>query len=87
MARKQPSRPAPDEAPEQLSFEQAVERVEAIVDRIESGKVGLEQSIAEYERGVALLKRCREILDRAEQRIETLAAQDRPDADSPDKDE
>lgn len=57
-----------------LSFEQAVERIEHIVQRIESGEAGLEESISQYERGVALLKRCREILEQAEQRIEELSA-------------
>lgn len=59
---------------ENLTFEQAVERLEAIIGRIESGEVGLEQSIREYEHGVALLKRCRAILETAEQRVEELTA-------------
>lgn len=53
----------------ELSYEQAVERLEGIIDRIESGEAGLEQSLVEYEKGMALLARCREILARAEQRI------------------
>lgn len=57
---------------EHLTFEQAVERLEAIIGRIESGEIGLEQSIREYEHGVALLKRCRAILEQAEQRVEEL---------------
>jgi exodeoxyribonuclease VII small subunit len=47
-------------------------RVEEIIARIESGEVGLEGSIDEYERGVALVARCREILAKAEQRVEDL---------------
>jgi exodeoxyribonuclease VII small subunit len=58
-----------------MSFEQALEGLEAIVERIEQGEVGLEESIAEYERGVALIKRCKEILGRAEQRVEELNKQ------------
>lgn len=57
---------------ENLTFEQAVERLEAIIGRIESGEIGLEQSIREYEHGVALLKRCRAVLEQAEQRVEEL---------------
>jgi|SRR5690606_33939690 len=57
---------------ENLTFERAVERLEAIIGRIESGEIGLEQSIREYEHGVALLKRCRAILEQAEQRVEEL---------------
>jgi exodeoxyribonuclease VII small subunit len=52
-----------------------VQQLEQIIERIESGQVGLEQSISEYERGVALIKRCRQVLDRAEQRVEELTAQ------------
>jgi exodeoxyribonuclease VII small subunit len=55
-----------------LSFEDAMLRVEEIIARIESGEVGLEGSIDEYERGVALVARCREILAKAEQRVEDL---------------
>lgn len=57
-----------------VSFEEALASLERIIDRIESGKVGLEDSIAEYERGVDLLRRCRAILDRAEQRVAELSA-------------
>jgi exodeoxyribonuclease VII small subunit len=55
-----------------LSFENAMSRVEEIIAKIESGEIGLEGSIDEYERGVALVARCREILARAEQRVEDL---------------
>jgi len=54
--------------------------VEGIIERIESGQIGLERSLAEYERGVALIKRCRQVLDRAEQRVEELTAQMQADA-------
>lgn len=56
-----------------LTFEQAVERLEKIIAQIESGEIGLEQSIAEYEKGVGLIRRCREILDQAEQRVKQLS--------------
>ncbi len=57
-----------------VPFEEALAQLEKLIDRIESGKVGLEESIAEYEKGAALLKHCRSILDRAEQRITELTA-------------
>lgn len=57
-------------------FEAALEQVESIIDRIESGEAGLEDSIEAYERGMTLLRRCRAILDRAEQRVRELSAQD-----------
>jgi len=59
-----------------LGFEEALEAVESIIERIESGEVGLEDSIAEYEKGAALLKRCRATLERAEQRIRELTAEE-----------
>ncbi|MFZ2873298.1 MAG: exodeoxyribonuclease VII small subunit [Phycisphaerales bacterium] len=56
-----------------LSYEQAVSRLEAIVERIESGEIGLDESMALYEEGVKLGKRCKEALLAAEQRIEVLS--------------
>lgn len=61
---------------EQVSFEQAIERLEATVRKVEQGEVGLEQSIAEYERGMVLIKRCKEILAHAEQRVEELSREE-----------
>tara|TARA_Y100001933_G_scaffold94577_1_gene95528 strand:- start:893 stop:1153 length:261 start_codon:yes stop_codon:yes gene_type:complete len=57
-----------------LAYEDAVSELEAIVEEIESGDIGLEQSIRRYERGAALLRHCRAILDQAEQRITELDA-------------
>jgi exodeoxyribonuclease VII small subunit len=57
-----------------LSFEEALERVESIIERIESGEAGLERSIDEYERGMRLIRRCRSILDAAEQKVEEISA-------------
>lgn len=74
--------PGPAGGREPLSFEQSIEQIEQIIARIESGEVGLEKSIAEYERGVALIRRCREILEQAEQRVETLTRQLEPPASS-----
>ncbi len=56
------------------SFEDAMRQLEQIVSDIESGRVGLEESLGKYERGQFLIKHCREILQRAEKQIEELAA-------------
>jgi exodeoxyribonuclease VII small subunit len=56
-----------------MTFEHAMQALEAITDRIESGEIGLEQSMAEYERGMRLIARCREVLDTAEQRVAELS--------------
>jgi exodeoxyribonuclease VII small subunit len=67
--------PKPADAPDaSLTYEAALEELETIIEQIESGDIGLEQSIRRYERGAALLKHCRSILDQAEQRITELDA-------------
>ena len=60
--------------PDTLSFEAAVERLQAIVEQLEGGDLSLEQSIACYEEGVRLSRRLTQTLDEAEKRIERLAA-------------
>ena len=55
-----------------LAFEKALQELEQIVTRLESGKVDLEQSIAIYERGEALKKHCEMLLKDAEARIEKI---------------
>jgi len=57
-----------------LTFEEALTRLEEIVTGIETGEIPLEQSIAKYAEGIALIKQCRGILDKAEQKIQLLAS-------------
>ena len=59
---------------EELSFEQALAELEHLVEQIESGEVGLEQALAQYERGAALIHRCRTVLTAAERKIAELTA-------------
>ncbi len=56
------------------TFEEALTRLEEIVTGIEAGDIPLEQSIEKYAEGIALIKQCRRILARAEQKIQLLAA-------------
>lgn len=63
-------------AKEKQTFEQAMEKLEGIVERIESGQTGLAESITEYEQGVKLIRQCRTILDAAEKKIQLLARGD-----------
>ncbi len=58
--------------PSTMTYEQAVAALESSIEKIEEGTIGLEQSIASYRYGTALIKRCREVLDKAEQEIEML---------------
>jgi exodeoxyribonuclease VII small subunit len=55
-----------------LAFEGALDELEALVVRLEAGDLALEQALATFERGVALSRRCADLLDRAEQRIDEL---------------
>lgn len=58
------------------SFEQEYDRLEEIVERLDSGRVGddltLDEALELYEEGVELVRRCREHLDEAEATLETL---------------
>lgn len=58
------------------TFEQALADLERIVRELEDGKIGLEESLARYEQGVALLKQCYGKLRQAELRILELAGTD-----------
>ena len=55
-----------------LPFEAALAELEAIVDQLEKGAVALDESIRLYERGEALKRRCDELLQNAEMRIEKI---------------
>src|SRR5262249_8924672 len=61
---------------DKLSFEEALAQLEGIVRDLEDGKIGLEESLARYERGVGLIKRCQSQLRQAEQRIQLLTGVD-----------
>jgi exodeoxyribonuclease VII small subunit len=56
-----------------LSFEQAIKKLTEIVSKIEDGQISLEQSLAQYEQGMELIKHCREILQKAEKKIEEIS--------------
>ena len=57
----------------ELNFEKAMDRLEAIVEQMESGKLPLEDLIVRYEEGMNLVKVCQERLTSAEQKIEIIA--------------
>jgi exodeoxyribonuclease VII small subunit len=56
----------------EMSFEEAMKELESVVDRLESGDVPLDASIALYERGAALKKRCEDELKRAEEKVAAI---------------
>ena len=57
-----------------MSFEQALDALEKIVDDLERGDVPLDQSIRIYERGEALKAHCNRLLSAAEARVEKIRA-------------
>ena len=61
---------------EDVTFEQALQKLETIVTEIEQGKVSLEESIEKYAEGTKLITKCRSILNEAEKKIAILSSQD-----------
>jgi len=55
-----------------IKFEDALQRLEQIVDQLETGDLPLEESLKVFEEGVALARRCGKYLEEAEKRIELL---------------
>lgn len=58
-----------------LSFEEAIKELTSIVGKIEQGEIPLQDSLTQYERGMALIKHCQNILRTAEKRIEKISEQ------------
>lgn len=56
-----------------LSFEESIKRLKETVDKIEQGDIALQDSLEEYEQGMALIQHCRGILEKAEKRIEKIS--------------
>jgi exodeoxyribonuclease VII small subunit len=57
-------------------FEQTLAELEAVVERLESGELSLEQSLKHFERGIALTRACQKSLAEAEQRVKVLMETD-----------
>lgn len=55
-----------------LSFEQSMERLDAIVKQLEKGEAPLNESLALFEEGTALIASCGKMLDSAEQKVVML---------------
>ena len=65
---------------EPINFEQALQELETLVERMEQGEGSLEQSLRDFEQGIALTRRCQQALQQAEQKVSILLAKD---ADAP----
>ena len=60
------------EATEPVDFEAALAELEALVQRMETGSLTLEESLRAFERGVKLTRTCQSALERAELRVKAL---------------
>ena len=59
-------------ADQELSFEESMKRLDEIVNGLEKGDVTLRDSMSMFEEGTALIRRCSEMLDQAEQQVVRL---------------
>ena len=57
-----------------IPFEEALGELQQIVSSLETGQVSLEQSLAQFERGVSLVSHCKSLLDQAHQRVEIVVS-------------
>lgn len=71
----------------ELSFEQALTKIEEIVESMEGEELPLEDLVAQYEAGSALLKHCDSVLSSARKRIELITLANREESNSEEPDE
>ncbi|WOD29273.1 exodeoxyribonuclease VII small subunit [Alloalcanivorax xenomutans] len=57
-------------------LEESLDNLEALVERMESGEMTLEESLRAFEEGVKLTRQCQQALSRAEQKVQILLEQD-----------
>lgn len=77
MTRKEKSEPAA------ASFEQAIEELEQLVQKMERGDLSLDESLQSYERGIALYRHCQTALEQAELKVRQLSDPLDPDSAKP----
>ena len=53
-------------------FEKALEELEGLVEKLESGELDLDQSLAQFKRGIELTRHCQSVLDKAQQTVQKL---------------
>lgn len=74
---------APAPQPAVSAFEQSLDELEQLVARMEHGDMSLDDSLAAFERGVALYRQCQGALDQAELRVRKLLDPEAPDGAEP----
>ena len=79
-----PRKPEPDEnASPVADFEASLDSLEQLVEKMEHGDMSLEDSLAAYERGVGLYRRCQQALEQAELRVRLLTDPQEPGSATP----
>jgi len=61
---------------ENINFEESMEKLEQIASDLENGDLNLEESLAKFEEGMKLSKKCNEIIENAEKKITILLQKD-----------
>ena len=64
-------------------FEQSLGELEQLVAKMEAGEMGLDESLASFERGIALYRSCQAALEQSEARVRVLLDPDRPETARP----
>ena len=76
--------PSPDTPPSPVAdFEASLDQLEQLVEKMEHGEMSLEESLAAYERGVGLYRKCQTALEQAELRVRLLSDPEQPDNAEP----
>jgi len=65
-------------AEKKMTFEKALERLEEIVSKLETGDAPLDESLKLFEEGAKLASQCSSMLDRAEQKVTLLESRNQP---------
>ncbi len=55
-----------------ISFEEALQQLQSVVERLESGQLSLDDALAQFEHGIKLSRQCSQLLDQAETKVKLL---------------
>ena len=61
-----------------IQFEKSISELQDIVTQLEKGELSLEDSLKQFEKGISIARKCQDVLNQAEQKIEFLSANKAP---------